>query len=73
MNDQFAFCLADQLEGGTCKDAASMAGYSWVTVGKGLLDLLKIGGMISSAFCLSLSVASISTCGGLSMDTCQVC
>merc|ERR1719234_1025451 len=59
------------LEGRTCKDASSAVGYSWAAVGKGLLDVLKIGGMISAAFCLSLSVASISTCGGLSMDTCQ--
>jgi len=64
-------CLA---EGRACTEVAAagaVAGYSWTAVGKGLLEILKIGGIISAATCLSLSVASIATCGGLRSDTCQ--
>ena len=65
-----------QVEGRVCAQlpavGGAIAGYSWTAVGKGLLEILKIGGLVSSATCLSLSVASIATCGGLSVHSCQV-
>merc|ERR1719259_1359614 len=60
------------VEGRACASVgAAVSGYSWTSVGKGLLEILKIGGLVSSATCLSLSVANIVTCGGLRLDTCQ--
>merc|ERR1719259_340756 len=63
------------VEGRVCAQlpavGGAIAGYSWTAVGKGLLEILKIGGLVSSATCLSLSVASIATCGGLSVHSCQ--
>lgn len=59
------------LEGLPCKGLAGPSAFSWTSIGKGLLEILKVGGILSAATCLSLSVASITTCGGLRSDTCQ--